>query len=56
LPVGRDVQAEHSALAQAALDRDAERASVLLSQHYFRTVEDLAGAISFNEVKLRASH
>ena len=55
LPVGRDVQAEHSALAQAALDRDAEKASALISQHYLRTVEDLAAVMSPDEVKLRAS-
>ena len=53
--MGRDVQAEHSALAQAALDRDAEKASALLSQHYLRTVEDLAAVMSPDEVKLRAS-
>ena len=53
--MGRDVQAEHSALAQAALDRDAEKASALLSQHYLRTVGDLAGVIRPSEVRLRAS-
>lgn len=45
LPVGRDVQAEHGALAQATLDRNAEKASTLLEQHYRRTVQDLAGVI-----------
>lgn len=55
LPVGRDVQVEHTALAQATLDRDAEKASALLSQHYLRTVEDLAGPIRSGEAKLRAS-
>ncbi|MDX8437478.1 FCD domain-containing protein [Mesorhizobium abyssinicae] len=45
-PVGRDVQAEHGALAEATLDRDADKASVLLEQHYLRTVEDLAEVIS----------
>jgi DNA-binding GntR family transcriptional regulator len=54
-PVGRDVQAEHGALAQAALDRDAEKASGLLSQHYLRTVEDLAAAIRSSEVSRLAS-
>lgn len=45
LPVGRDVQAEHSALAQAALDRNAKEASTLLEQHYRRTVRDLSEVI-----------
>ncbi|MGG5820236.1 GntR family transcriptional regulator [Falsiroseomonas sp. HW251] len=30
---GRDVGAEHAAIAEAALDRDADRAATLLSQH-----------------------
>lgn len=34
---GRDVAAEHVALARAALDRDAEKAAGLLAQHYERT-------------------
>jgi len=34
---GRDVAAEHAAIARAALDRDAERAAALLAQHYERT-------------------
>lgn len=42
---GRDVQAEHSALAQAALDRDADRAAALLRDHYARTVDFLAGRL-----------
>lgn len=45
LPAGRDVQAEHSALAEAALDRDAEKAVGLLTDHYLRTVADLAGVM-----------
>jgi GntR family carbon starvation induced transcriptional regulator len=49
LPAGRDVQAEHSALAQATLDRDAGKASALLDQHYRRTVDDLAEAIRAND-------
>ncbi|TIW67244.1 MAG: GntR family transcriptional regulator, partial [Mesorhizobium sp.] len=40
------VQAEHSALAQATLDRDAAKASALLREHYLRTVEHLAAAIN----------
>ena len=33
----RDIQAEHSALAQAALARDADLACGLLAEHYLRT-------------------
>lgn len=33
----RDIQGEHSALAEAALARDADRAVELLQQHYLRT-------------------
>jgi len=49
LPAGRDVQAEHGALAQATLDRDVGKASALLEQHYRRTVEDLSEVIRSNE-------
>ncbi|PSJ63978.1 GntR family transcriptional regulator [Pseudaminobacter soli (ex Li et al. 2025)] len=49
LPAGRDVQAEHSALAQATLERDADKAVALLREHYLRTVNDLAEAIRQNE-------
>lgn len=41
-PSGRDVQAEHSQLAEAALDRDADRATVLLREHYLETATHLA--------------
>ncbi|MDJ0386991.1 FCD domain-containing protein [Roseomonas sp. E05] len=34
---GRDVAAEHAAIARATLDRDAEKAAALLAQHYERT-------------------
>ncbi|MBO1073503.1 GntR family transcriptional regulator [Roseomonas marmotae] len=34
---GRDVAAEHAAIARATLDRDAEKAAALLTQHYERT-------------------
>lgn len=44
-PAGRDVQAEHKALAEATLDRDAEKAAALLKEHYLRTVGDLGAAI-----------
>lgn len=36
---GRDVAAEHAALAEATLDRDAERACALLAQHLAATGE-----------------
>ena len=36
---GRDVAAEHAAIAEAALDRDADRAGELLSQHLSSTGE-----------------
>lgn len=48
-PAGRDVQAEHSALAQATLDRDADKAVALLEEHYRRTVNHLAGIIRLGE-------
>lgn len=35
----RDIQAEHSDLAEATLARDADRAAELLRQHYLRTAE-----------------
>lgn len=34
---GRDVAAEHAAIARATLERDAEQAAALLAQHYERT-------------------
>lgn len=37
----RDVQAEHEALAKAALSRDADLASALLADHYRRTAQRL---------------
>ena len=36
---GRDIDAEHRAIAEAALARDAVRASTLLAEHYRRTEE-----------------
>lgn len=48
-PSGRDVQAEHSTLAQATLDRDAACATALLEDHYRRTVDHLAGAINLGD-------
>ncbi len=49
LPAGRDVQAEHSALAEATLDRDADRAVRLLEQHYQRTADDLTQVIDLRK-------
>ena len=34
----RDLEAEHSAIAQAALARDPDRAAALLAEHYRRTI------------------
>jgi DNA-binding GntR family transcriptional regulator len=34
---GRDVAAEHTAIARATLDRDVEKAAALLAEHYERT-------------------
>jgi DNA-binding GntR family transcriptional regulator len=42
---GRDVAAEHAAIARAALDRDADRAAALLTEHYERTGEFLGLAL-----------
>jgi DNA-binding GntR family transcriptional regulator len=36
---GRDVQAEHAALAEATLDRDTDQATELLQQHYRQTAD-----------------
>lgn len=41
-PTGRDIQAEHAALAQAAIARDAEHAVALLREHYRLTAEAIA--------------
>ncbi len=51
-PAGRDVQAEHSALAEAALARDADRAAALLEEHYRKTVEHLSAVIRESEPDL----
>jgi GntR family carbon starvation induced transcriptional regulator len=51
LPSGRDVQGEHSALAEATLERDADKAAGLLREHYLRTVNDLAIRRDFGEGK-----
>ena len=48
-PSGRDVQAEHSALAQATLDRDAETATTLLETHYRKTASYLTGTFGARE-------
>lgn len=38
----RDIDVEHSGLAQAAIDRDADLAATLLSAHYHRTMDWIA--------------
>ena len=45
LAAGRDVQAEHSALADATLDRDADKAAALQEAHYLHTDEALTAAM-----------
>lgn len=52
LPAGRDVQAEHSALAEAALARDTAHATALLEQHYRRTVDSLVEVMQSGEPDL----
>ncbi|MCB1446422.1 MAG: GntR family transcriptional regulator [Rhizobiaceae bacterium] len=49
LPAGRDVQAEHGAIAEATLDRDADTAVRLLEDHYRRTVEQLIKVSDLDE-------
>lgn len=44
-PTGRDVRAEHRALAEAAVSRDAERAVALLSHHLAATAAALADGL-----------
>ena len=39
--LGRDIQAEHEALAKATLARDADLACALLADHYRRTAQRL---------------
>lgn len=48
-PTGRDVQAEHGALAEAALDRDADLAVTLLERHYRSTIEALVEAMDMKD-------
>lgn len=50
LSASRDVQAEHGALAEATLDRDADAACRLLTEHYLKTVDGLSKAIDRNEM------
>ena len=38
---GRDIQGEHAALAQAVLDRDADRSVRLLAEHYRQTAQTI---------------
>jgi DNA-binding GntR family transcriptional regulator len=42
---GRDIAAEHEAIAEAALARDAPRAAALLQEHYRRTATFLRSAL-----------
>lgn len=49
---GRDVQAEHTQLAEAALDTDADRATTLLREHYLETATHLAQLFPEQKPKL----
>jgi GntR family carbon starvation induced transcriptional regulator len=40
-PSGRDIQGEHSALAEAVLARDAEKSVRLLTEHYLKTADTI---------------
>ncbi len=51
MPAGRDLLAEHSALADATLERDADKAAALLEAHYLHTVEALTKAIRLEDMK-----
>ena len=42
IPTGRDIQGEHSALAEATLARDADKAVALLTAHYQKSAEVIA--------------
>ena len=55
-PTGRDVQAEHTALAEAALDRDAELAVTLLERHYRSTIESLIEAMDLKDTGTARRH
>lgn len=48
-PAGRDVQAEHSALAEATLARDADKAAALLEAHYRRTADYLTSVFGMDK-------
>lgn len=43
VPTGRDIQAEHTALADAVIGRDADLAVSLLRDHYTRTADTILG-------------
>lgn len=48
-PAGRDVQAEHSALAEATLARDTDKAAALLEAHYRRTADYLTSVFGMDK-------
>ncbi|CAM5329357.1 GntR family transcriptional regulator [Mycolicibacterium aubagnense] len=48
-PAGRDVQAEHSALAEATLARDADKATALLEAHYRKTADHLTNVFGMEK-------
>lgn len=53
VPTGRDIQAEHTALAEAAIARDADLAVDLLRDHYTRTAETILGLMDTPKPKRR---
>lgn len=50
--IPRDVRAEHQAIFEAVIDRDAERAEKLTADHIFRTVPEIEARLA--EMKLTA--
>jgi DNA-binding GntR family transcriptional regulator len=53
VPTGRDIQAEHSALADAVIGRNAELAVALLRDHYTRTADTILDLMDRSKPKRR---
>jgi DNA-binding GntR family transcriptional regulator len=53
VPTGRDIQAEHTALAEAAIGRNADLAVALLRDHYTRTADTILGLMDAPKPKRR---
>ena len=54
-PAGRNVQAEHSVLAEAVLARDTDKATALLEEHYRKTVAYLSEFVRQNRSDLHVA-